>query len=288
MPITKAFILGAGLGTRLKPLTHILPKPLVPVWNEPLVYHALRHCQEAGIQKFAINTHHLSERWQEFFPQHAFEGASVELFHEPNLLETGGGIKNIASFIEDDAILIYNGDIITDLDIKGLIKAHSESNNLATLAVKSEGNSCNIAVENDQVVDIRHELGIHPGTHQFTGIYCISAALLHFIPENTKISIIPAFLEAVKLGKVGTFDADGTHWEDIGTLDAYRAIHKYSELSQPKRSFISSSAEVEEGAELQNCIVWQGATIKSSAHLTDCIVTEGAIVDSTQAGEILS
>lgn len=288
MPITKAFILGAGLGTRLRPLTTILPKPLVPVWNEPLIYHALRHCKEAGIQNFAINTHHLAERWQEFFPQNTFEDTSIELFHEQNLLETGGGIKNIAPFIEDDAILVYNGDIITDLDIKGLIKAHSESDNIATLAVKSEGANCNIAVKNNQVIDIRHDLGINPGTHQFTGIYCISASILKFIPENTKISIIPAFLEAVKLGKVGTFDADGTNWEDIGTLEAYKAIHNDSNLSDSKQSFISSTAEVEEGAELQNCIIWNGATIKSTAHLTDCIVTEGAVVDSKQTSQILS
>lgn len=288
MPITKAFILGAGLGTRLRPLTTILPKPLVPVWNEPLIYHALRHCQEAGIQNFAINTHHLANRWQEFFPQNTFEGASVELFHEPNLLETGGGIKNIAPFIEDDSVLVYNGDIITDLDIKGLIKAHSESDNIATLAVKSEGSNCNIAVENNQVIDIRHDLGINPGTHQFTGIYCISAAILKFIPENIKISIIPAFLEAVKLDKVGIFDADGTNWEDIGTLEAYKAVHKDSKLSDTQQSFISPKAVVEEGAKLQNCIVWNDAMIKSTAQLTDCIVTEGAVADSEQSSQILS
>ena len=66
--ITKAFILGAGLGTRLRPLTDVLPKPLVPIFHEPMANYALRHCQAAGIKEFAINTHHIPEAWSAGLP----------------------------------------------------------------------------------------------------------------------------------------------------------------------------------------------------------------------------
>jgi len=203
--IHKAFILGAGLGTRLKPLTDSLPKPLVPLYHEPMVNYALRHCQSAGITSFAINTHHIPEQWQTHYPDNTFNGAEIEFFFEQILLETGGGIKNIASYIGSDPLLIYNGDILTDLDIEALMQAHLESGNVATLALFPTGPNCNVAVENDKIVDMRNDRGIHPGTHQFTGIYCINPEILELIPANEKISIVPAFLKLAEQGKIGAF-----------------------------------------------------------------------------------
>ena len=134
--ITKAFILGAGLGTRLRPLTDVLPKPLVPVFHEPMANFALRLCQAAGIKEFAINTHHIPEAWSAAYPDGSFHGSPLSFFHEPVLLETGGGIRNIGSFIGDDPILVYNGDILTDIDIGKLIAHHQTSGNIATLALR--------------------------------------------------------------------------------------------------------------------------------------------------------
>ena len=125
--MTKAFVLGAGLGTRLRPLTDALPKPLIPVFHRPLIQYALDHCLAAGIREFAINTHHLPEKWPEYFPDGTYRGAPVTFFHEPELLETGGGIKNIASWIGDDPVLVYNGDILTDLDLPRLLETHTSS-----------------------------------------------------------------------------------------------------------------------------------------------------------------
>ena len=87
----KAFLLGAGLGTRLKPLTDTLPKPLIPLENRPLITHAMDHLIKAGIVEIAINTHHLPEAWPAAFPDATYRGASLSFFYEPDLLETGGG-----------------------------------------------------------------------------------------------------------------------------------------------------------------------------------------------------
>jgi len=225
--IHKAFILGAGLGTRLRPLTNVLPKPLVPIFHEPMANYALRHCQEAGINEFAINTHHLPHTWNETYPDGTFAGSSIQFFHEDILLETGGGIQNIANFIGSDPLLIYNGDILTNIDIKQLIHQHETSGNHATLALRSSGENCNVSISGDHVADMRNILSDHPGTHQFTGIYCIQPEILRLIPEGEVVSIVPAFIELIKQGQLGAVVLDEGDWFDIGNPQAYREIHTH-------------------------------------------------------------
>src|SRR5205823_7783143 len=92
--ITQAFVLAAGRGTRLRPLTEDLPKPLIPIFQKPLITFALDHLIAAGVTEFVINTHRLPERFGEVFGNGNYRGHRVTLVHEPDLLETGGGIKN--------------------------------------------------------------------------------------------------------------------------------------------------------------------------------------------------
>ena len=93
--ISRAFILGAGLGTRLRPLTDILPKPLIPFFHEPLILHSMRRCYDCGIREFIINTHHLAAAWDKVFPEHSWNGCPVHFSHEPVLLDSCGGVKKI-------------------------------------------------------------------------------------------------------------------------------------------------------------------------------------------------
>ena len=299
--IHKAFILGAGLGTRLKPLTDSLPKPLVPLYHEPMVNYALRHCISAGITDFAINTHHLPEKWEEYYPEGKFSEAEINFFYEPILLETGGGIKNIASFIGDEPLLIYNGDILTDLDISALMDAHVRSGDVATLALFPTGPNCNVAVEDGRIVDMRHARGVHPGNHQFTGIYCINPEILDLIPAGEKISIVPAFLELIEKGKIGAFVSESATWHDLGTRSSYFDAHELLRSScQPihEKAMIDPSAEIcvescvigedakiGKNAKLRNTIIWPGASVAADADLTDCIVRHSA--SGTHAGEDL-
>lgn len=288
----KAFILGAGLGTRLRPLTNVLPKPLVPLFHEPMVNYALRHLLSAGISKVAINTHHIPDAWEKAYPDAAFEGASLSFFHEPTLLETGGGIKNIAPFIADDPLLVYNGDILTDIDLSELMAAHAASDNVATLALFDHGPNTNVAIEGDKVVDLRHARGIHAGTHQFSGIYCINPEILDLIPANEKISIVPAFLALAEKGRIGAYIAKGATWHDIGTRDSYLAAHDLLRAEKKSISLdaiihpdadichdsciIGPRATIGAGAKLRHTIVWPDATVAADAELTHCIVATNA------------
>jgi len=288
--IHKAFILGAGLGTRLRPLTNILPKPLVPIFHEPMVNYALRHCQSVGITDFSINTHHLPNTWESTYPDHHFNGSSLQFFYEPTLLETGGGICNIASFIKNDPLLIYNGDILTDINIQQLINHHEASDNVATLGLRSTGDNCNVNISDDHVTDMRNLLGNTPGTHQFTGIYCINPEILELIPNEEVVSIVPAFIQLIQANQLGAVVLNDGDWFDIGNPDAYRAVHTHLRASRtdsihpdvnihpdadidPDTCIIGPGAIIGEGANLRNTIVWPGVSVPPHTTHRDTIIT---------------
>lgn len=280
----KAFLLGAGLGTRLRPLTNSLPKPLIPFQNRPLITHVMDHCLEAGIEDFAINTHHLPETWESFFPDKQYRGASLTFFYEPTLLETGGGLRNVAEWINHEPILVYNGDILTNLPLKNLIADHLASKNVATLALQDHGPILNVNVEGTQIVDLRGTLNQQPGTHQFNGIYATNASLLDLIPKKQKTSIIPAFLDLIKRGQLGAhLITRQSSWLDLGTRESYIEAHTHStaQISQQARiaqqvtienSWVSPDCQIESGARIVDSILWPGSQISQDAELTNCIV----------------
>ncbi len=257
---------------------------LIPFANRPLVTHALDHCLAAGITDFAINTHHLHEAWHEAFPDGTYRGAKLTFFHEPNLLETGGGIKNIADWINGDPVLVYNGDIITDLPIDRLITGHMASNNTATLAVQDHGPALHLAVDGFRITDIRGKIQGQTGTHQFTGIYVIDPEILDLIPANEKISVIPAFLELIKRGELGAYHVKGhPRWLDLGTRESYleASFSLTPEISPEaqiapeaiiENSWIGPGCLVESGARIKNSILWPGSKVLRDAQLTNCIV----------------
>lgn len=302
----KAFLLGAGLGTRLQPMTNTVPKPLVPVFHRPMATHALDHLLEAGITEVAINTHHLHEEWSRTFPDGSYRGMQLHFFHEEVLLETGGGIKNIASFIQDEPLLVYNGDILTNIRIDELIAAHESSQNIATLAVRTDGPARHLAVKDNQVTDIRNKLEVSEGSHQFTGIYCISPQILDLIPVNEKVSIIPAFLELATQGKLGAFSADNGHWLDLGTREAYLETHgigaaletgqdvpQIHETAQVDptatitNSWVGPHCQVGPGASLTDCLLWPNTQVAANAKLTDCIVHSSTPATGEHTGQDL-
>ncbi len=280
--VTKAFILGAGLGNRLQPLTSRLPKPLVPLFHQPLAAWAIAACERAGMTKFAINTHHLPAAWENFRPE-----SDITLFHEPALLETGGGLKNIEPWIGGEPMLIHNGDIFSTLPLEKLIAAHQASALPVTLALRSHGHARHIALDpsKKRVTDIRKSLGVADGTHVFTGIYCIDPKFLGLLPAGEKISIIPALLELAKNNLLGAITLDEGIWLDLGDRNSYLQAHQELGLAPAihpdaqvdaaayvENSIIGPGAVVEAGAIVRNSVVWPNCRVSSDALLDHCIV----------------
>ncbi len=281
--VHQAFILGAGLGTRLRPLTHRYPKPLVPLFHRPLAEWAMDACRRVGVERFAINTHHLPEAWQGLAARHS----EVSLFHEPILLETGGGLKNIEPWVADGSLLVHNGDIFSDMPLERLVDAHRRSGLPVTLALRSHGVAKHIALDGtmSRVTDIRSMLGRAEGTHVFTGIYCIERAFLERIPPNEKVSVIPAFLALVREGLLGAVVIDDGSWLDLGDREAYLRAHRELDLGPAvaagavidpqavvENSVIGEGVVVPAGAVIRGSVIWPGARLEPGVELVDCIV----------------
>ncbi len=288
--VEQAFILGAGLGTRLRPLTDRLPKPLVPLYHRPLAAWAMDACVRAGIRRFAINTHHLPDAWRGFPEQAGHVGADVGFFHEPELLDTGGGLKNIESWAGRRSLLVHNGDIFTTLPLEKLIAAHRLGGCPVTLALRSQGAERRVGVDatGTRVTDMRHLLGIDPGSHVFSGVYCIEPEFFDRLPAGGVFSVIPAMVDLARVGQLGAVVIDEGEWLDLGDRAAYLAANLRLHLAHPihpsarigrgalvERSVIGPGCEIAAGARVSDSVLWPGSRVMEAARLKKCVVFSG-------------
>jgi mannose-1-phosphate guanylyltransferase len=296
--ITQAFVLAAGLGTRLRPLTDELPKPLVPIFQKPLITFALDHLIATGIKRFVVNTHRLPHLFERQFAERRYRGCSVDLVNEPDLLETGGGIKNAEPLLPDGDFLTYSGDILTDVRLNSLVEEHFRAGNDVTLALRETGFKPSIAYQQGRIVDIGERFGI-PGAYDFANIAVWSKKVFQRIPQR-KISFIPVLLDWIADGgKIGGLVLNEGKWFNIGSSAQYVEAHRMiasenwnpdfigdADWSTPiaKSATIDSTAQLRgltivgadcyigASAILQDTIVWPGAQIASRSELQDCIV----------------
>jgi NDP-sugar pyrophosphorylase family protein len=229
--INTAFIFGAGLGTRLRPLTKNVPKPLLEIGERPIITYAMEHLRAIGVKRFIVNTHHCAEKYAGAFPENNWEGIPITFSHEPVLLDTAGGIKNIEDLIADDErIIVYNGDIITNLPIAPLIEGHFKLKTSVTLALRSSGPLLNVNIDQDGFVcDMRHTLK-NPGMRSclFAGIYIVEKDFLNRLEAGRVGSIVPPLIEMIKENprSVGGVVIDDGYWYDLGTLEEYRKLNQ--------------------------------------------------------------
>ncbi len=312
----RAFILGAGLGNRLRPLTAQLPKPLIPVHHRPLITYAFAHLHAAGVREFTVNTHHLPEAYGQAFPENSVLGCPVTFRHEPLLLETGGGIANVADLLHGEPFWIYNGDILTDLPLDAALSHHRKSGNAVTLILRSQGAVENVALDQatGKIIDLRNARGTnHPDQFQFTGIWLCEPSFMKWLPtRGLRESVVEAWLRAIDDGvSIGGVVLDDGLWFDLGDRASYLKAHETTKQSPfpawspmtalekapahpaaavhpsafvDEASSIAPGATVEAGARIVRSILWKGALVKAGAHLADCIVLSGGVAAGTLTG----
>src|SRR5207248_2178167 len=153
----------------------------------------------AGIGSFVINTHRLAEQFDETFADTQYAGHPVTLVHEPELLETGGGIKNAEPCLQGGPFITYSGDILSDVPVAALIDEHFRRGNDVTLGLRNTGLSSGVALEKGRVVDIANKHGV-PGTHDFANIAIWNSDIFSRIPPGKKISFIPILTDWIGEG----------------------------------------------------------------------------------------
>jgi len=297
--ITQAFVLAAGLGKRLRPLTDDLPKPLIPIFQKPLITFALDHLINAEVNRFVVNTHRRPELFQTVFSGGDYAGVPLTLVHEPELLETGGGIKNAERWLGSGPFITYSGDILTDVNLQPLIEEHFRCRNDVTLALRDTGLASDIALRDHCIVDIANRYGI-AGNLDFANIAVWNSAVFQRIPPQKKISFIPILSNWIgQGGRIGGLEINDGKWFNIGSrseyLDVHRTIlredwkpHYVRNRDWPER--VSKSAVVDASAKMRGCsvvgehclvdaeavledtILWPDTEIASKSQLHGCIV----------------
>ena len=268
----QAFILGAGLGTRLAPLTHILPKPLMPVFQKPLIQHTMDHYIRCGVSEFMVNISCLPLMWERAFPEPSYRGCPVSFSEEEAPMDSGGGVKKIMPWVKPgEPLLVHNGDILTDIPVADLLAEHKRRGNMVTLALRSVDGKRNVGFDEETgaITDMRHALGVNPGSHQFAGVYLMEPEVADLFPEEDVFSIVPVWLELIKQGKVGGVVFDWANWHEIGSPAGY--VDTMMELTSRER--IHPSASISAAADLgEDCVVGQDAVIPAGVVMDDCIV----------------
>lgn len=273
----QAFILGAGLGTRLAPLSFIVPKPLLPVFQKPLIYHTMDHLMRCGVTEFMVNTSQLEVMWERAFPfpDPEYRGCPVFLSHEEKPLDSGGGVRKIMPRVNPrEPLIVQNGDILSDFPVSDLLAEHRRAGNMVTMALRSVDGKINVGFDANtgRITDMRHALGIDPGSYQFAGIYIMQAEVAQLfpdVPEDEPFSMMPIWLNLIRRGQVGGYVANWCNWHELGSPKDY--LNALLEITSRERihpeAVISPAAQISE-----DCVVCQGAVIPAGVKLDDCIV----------------
>lgn len=289
----KAFILAAGYGERLKPLTDHIPKPLLPVLGKPVIEIVLEKMAGLPVDEFGINIHHKPEmlfQWSEA----SKDSKKIKLFHEKTIMGTGGALRNAEHFLSRTHFIVHNADIISDIPVEKLLEEHVVSGNIATLAVHDFTQFNSIWIDDKGTLKLikKDDGGKSAGLCKiaFTGIAIYSPDFLSFLPEGHS-SVLDGWMKALDSGKrIGTVDFSGCSWTDIGTPEAYAAavfaaLKKSGETVYAHPSVNCSGTTIKGYVICENgCTPGSGTSLKNCILLPETRLHEGSRIENSIAG----
>lgn len=231
----KAMVLAAGLGTRLRPLTNDRPKALVEVGGRTLLELTLARLKSFGVSDVIINVHHFADAMAAYLKAHDNFGMRIEISREDVLLDTGGGLKHAAWFFEGSAegepFLLHNVDVLSTVDLAGMLRLHIENDALATLAVQDRSTSryllfdgsgllCGRQAGSNVTPELVRDVA-DPQALAFAGIHVLSTRIFSRLSEEGMFSIIGAYLRLSADGeRIQAFRSDDSYWRDLGKPEA--------------------------------------------------------------------
>jgi mannose-1-phosphate guanylyltransferase len=304
-----------GEGTRLRPLTYGTPKPMIPIMGVPFLELALRRIKDAGVEHVILPSYHLPEAITSYFADGSRVGLRLTYVIEEEPLGTAGAIKNVESYIEGP-FFVFNGDIMTSLDLKAMIAYHNAKAGIGTLhLIRVQDPSSFGAVVHDKDGRIssfveKPPKGTSPSNDINAGTYLLERELLEYIPAGRNVSIErETFPAVIAAGKKLCAYVTEDYWIDLGRPEHYLDAHRHifdgavplgipfarggisgPGAEQPRGTlvppvFVGEGATIEEGAQVgpyvvlgDGCRVARGARVRESLLWDGVVVGAGACV----------
>jgi len=224
----RGMVMAAGLGTRLRPLTYEVPKPMVPVVNRPIMEHILALLPRHGLRDVIANLHWFPETIRNHFGDGSAFGVDLTYSYEDELMGTAGGVRNVASFFGDEPFLVMAADALTDIDLTALRAAHDSNGGIATLAVKRVPNVSEFGVvitdAEGRVQGFQEKPDPAEALSDLAScmIYVLEPQIFDYFPDEHAVDfareVFPALLENDIPFHVHEID---DYWNDVGSLPEY-------------------------------------------------------------------
>ncbi len=317
----RAIILSAGLGTRLRPLTYVRPKVLVPVMGTTMLDYWVWQLYEAGFDSAVVNAFHLKEKLLATAEDRAWP-IPVEIRSEPLLLGTGGGLRNVLDFFQGEPFAVINGDTVCKVPLRELFHRHMRSGSPATLLMHDHPAFNNVAVSGEgEVLAFGREAlalaGQRPevALRAFTGIHFIQPDILEHLARGVPEEILTVYRKLIADGTppLAEYHPD-LFWREMGTLQSYTDlncelarlphgflhpfvtgegvwVHPESHLAPDVRLkgcvAVGRGCRIGANVEMEDVILWDGVEVEPNSALRHCIVADGVTVSGAHAHETL-
>lgn len=233
----KAFILAAGLGTRLKPLTYKIPKVMIKIGDKPILEHLIILCQKHKILEIIINLHHFPAKIKGYFGTGEKWGVKITFSSEPKILGSAGALKKVEKFLADEDFFVLNGDVMTDLNLTKMWQYHQEKGGMATVLIHKSSHpydSSLIAVDEEFRI-INFDISVKPGEQRKydfrnltkSGTHIFKPEVLKYIPKGKEYSLereLMPKLISQGLPIYGFYSEDYSH--DMGTLERLKQVRR--------------------------------------------------------------
>ena len=280
----KAVILVGGLGTRLRPLTCNTPKPMIPLVNQPFIEHMLENLREQGIDEAILAVQYLADRFRELLGDGSRLGLKVHIIEEPEPRGTAGAVKNVEHLL-DGTTFVFNGDVMTDLDLQAMLAFHREHSSKLTIALTPvEDPTAFGLVETDEQGRI-HRFVEKPPPDEITtnminaGTYIIEPELFRYVPPNQHYMFERGLFPVVLQTQDPMFGYPSrAYWTDVGKPATYLEVHHDILIGKVRYHFrgrqIADRIWAEDGVEIHDSaqlvgpvVLGPGVRIESGARI---------------------
>lgn len=321
----KAMIMAAGVGSRLEPLTKLVPKPLVPVANKPVMDILFENLAELGITDVICNTYYLAEQIISRYKNNNL-GINFNYVKEETLSGTAGGVKKCQFFFDKNStFVVLSADGLSNADLEHGIEVHKKSNAIATIGIKQipmkDVPHFGVVVADNEgfITEFQEKPSIEQAKSNFinTGIYIFNYKIFDYIPENTFCDFAKnVFPKLLTEHAINTFEVK-EYWSDIGTISQYiqsmhdlfdkKCFFRHAQINKQKDgAYISeSSSKIDETVQfkgnstignncvigkncmIENCIIWDNVEIADGVKLSDCVIASNCVIKADLCSQIV-